>query len=171
MSGDRMSPCAIERERAADGVGLLPERAKESADDLRLPVQVHEPLLERAREPHPVVELELLLARQRVGRARRRARCGSRGHRSVRRCERVRRIGLAVQLDEEALHVAVEPALAHLVGDRLDEGVVAALGARAELRRVPSAPAYVRARGGCRARRERRASGRMCPRARAPRSA
>src|SRR5512140_323055 len=59
---------AVERERAAHGVRLLAQRAKETADPLRLPVEVHEPLLERAREPHPVVELDLLLQRQRVGR-------------------------------------------------------------------------------------------------------
>ena len=64
MSGERMSP-PLERVGAAHRVGLLAERAKEPADDLRLPIEVHEPLLERAREPHPVVELEPLRARER----------------------------------------------------------------------------------------------------------
>src|SRR5690348_644258 len=41
-----------------------------------------------------------------------------------------------MQLDEEALHVAVEATLAHLVGDRLDEGVVPPFRARAELERA-----------------------------------
>ena len=50
----------LERERAPDGVGLLDQRSKEAADDLRLAVQVDETLLERARQSHPVVQLELL---------------------------------------------------------------------------------------------------------------
>src|SRR3569623_2383317 len=40
---------AIECERAAAGSRLLPQRAKEAADNLRMPVEMHEPLLERAR--------------------------------------------------------------------------------------------------------------------------
>src|SRR5450432_2875301 len=73
---------AIEREGAADRIGLLPQRSKKPANDLRLPVEVHEPLLERAREPHPVVQLDLLFERQRVGRTRWRTRssAGRSGH-------------------------------------------------------------------------------------------
>src|SRR5262249_10621556 len=52
---------------------------------------------------------------------------------SVRRFERVRRVVRAVQLDEEPLDVPVHSTLPHLVGLDLDEGVVAAFGARPEL--------------------------------------
>ena len=45
MSGDRC--LALERVRAADGVGLLAERAKQTADDLCLPIQGDESLLQR----------------------------------------------------------------------------------------------------------------------------
>ena len=48
----------------SDGIRLLAERAKQSADDFRLAVEVHQSLLEGTSEPHPVVELEPLLARE-----------------------------------------------------------------------------------------------------------
>ncbi len=57
---------AIERVRAPHGVRFLAERPEQPADDLRLPVQVDEPLLERSRQAQVVVELELRLARQRL---------------------------------------------------------------------------------------------------------
>ena len=142
ISGERTSS-PLERVRASDGVGFLAERAKEPADDLRLAVQRDEPLLERAREPHPVVELEPLFAREkaadgvsvtarrcrRVRSARTRVQYAGPSPSVIRRFERVGRIFGAMQRHEEALHVAVETALAHLVGFDLDEGVVAALGA------------------------------------------
>src|SRR5690349_2574051 len=53
-----------------------------------------------------------------------------------------------MQLDEEPLHVAVEAALADLVGDRLDERVVPSLRARAELERAERPAEGARASGG-----------------------
>jgi hypothetical protein len=82
---------ALEREAAAHGVGLLPERPEQPADDLGLPVERDEPLLEGAREAHPVVELELLLALRRVDGRRRRGRAGgARGGRALGRGSPVR---------------------------------------------------------------------------------
>jgi len=46
---------------------------------------------------------------------------------------------LPVELDEEALHVPIEPALPHLVGLDLDEGVVPALGAHRQAKRAKRA--------------------------------
>ena len=51
----------VEGVGAPDRVGLLAQRAEEPADHLGLPVEVHQPLFERAGEPHVVVELEQLL--------------------------------------------------------------------------------------------------------------
>ena len=45
-------------------IGFLSQRAEESTDEFVLAVQVHEPLFERAREAHPVVELEFVGARK-----------------------------------------------------------------------------------------------------------
>ena len=72
----RQNVAALERVRAADRIGFLSERPKQSADDFRLPVQRDEPLLERAREAHPVVEIEQLFSRQRRMRRSRAARLG-----------------------------------------------------------------------------------------------
>ena len=57
---------SLERKARTDGIGFLPKRAKEPADDLCLAVERDEPLLERPREAHPVVELKLPRERQRL---------------------------------------------------------------------------------------------------------
>ena len=63
ISGERMSS-RLERVGRADGAGLLAQRAEQPADDLGLPVQVDQPLLERPGQAHPIVELEKLVPRQ-----------------------------------------------------------------------------------------------------------
>src|SRR4051794_16559007 len=47
-----------------DCIGFLAERAEKSADNFGLPIQIDEPLLERARQSHIVVELEQLFSRE-----------------------------------------------------------------------------------------------------------
>src|SRR6185503_20601154 len=54
----RQNVAPLERVRTADRVRFLSQRPKESADDFRLPIQGDQPLLERARQAHPVVQLE-----------------------------------------------------------------------------------------------------------------
>ena len=56
MSG-REEVARLERERRRDGRRLLPERAVQAADDLALPVEVHEPLLEQPVQQHRAVEV------------------------------------------------------------------------------------------------------------------
>ena len=49
--------------------------------------------------------------------------------------------------NEEALHVAVEPAFTHLIGLRFDERVMPTLGLRRELHRSEIASVHARSRG------------------------
>src|SRR5207237_8637600 len=99
---------------------LLPERADETTDYFRLPIQVDEPLFERAREPHEIIKLELLRSREfaaltrlrqpgRLGRG-----CAGPRH-SVRRFDAVSRIARFVKCDKKLLGVAVEPTVTGLV--------------------------------------------------------
>src|ERR687896_2167214 len=48
----------------------------------------------------------------------------------------VRGIGQAMHANEESLHVAIEPALANLIGIDLDEGVMTSLWLHDDLRRA-----------------------------------
>ena len=68
----------LERKGRSDGIRFLAERAEKAAHDLRLAIQIDQPLFERAGEPHPVIELEQLVAREggRMGRSGRGARGG-----------------------------------------------------------------------------------------------
>src|SRR5213595_1580174 len=52
----------VERVCAADGVRFLAKRPEKSANHFRLSVEIGETLLERAREPQVVVELEFLVS-------------------------------------------------------------------------------------------------------------
>src|ERR1051325_8682378 len=61
---------AVEGIRRRDGLPLLAERAEQAPDDLALPVQGDEPLLQRPREPQVAIDLEQLVARE-TGRGRR----------------------------------------------------------------------------------------------------
>ena len=61
------------------------------------------------------------------------------------------RVARLVQLDEEFLGVAIEAAFAHLVGRDLDEGVVAAFLAHAQLKRAQVSTKRTLARGVTRA--------------------
>ena len=65
----------FEREATANRVGLLTERTKEPTHHPGLPIQVHETLFEQPRQFHPVVQLELALARERVAGTRSNGRC------------------------------------------------------------------------------------------------
>src|SRR5690349_4669171 len=61
----RQDVAALECVGTPDGVSFLAERPEQATDDLRLAVQRDETLLERPRQPHPVVEIENLFARER----------------------------------------------------------------------------------------------------------
>jgi hypothetical protein len=63
----RHNVAALERVCASDRVGFLTEGAKKPTNDLCLPVERNKPLFERARQSHPVVEVEQLRAGE-VGR-------------------------------------------------------------------------------------------------------
>src|SRR6185312_7337305 len=55
---------------AADGSCFLAQRAKNTADDFRLSIEIHEPLFDEAREFQVAIEFELLLGfERRFGRA------------------------------------------------------------------------------------------------------
>ncbi len=60
----------VERERGRHGRRLLPERPIQAAHDLPLPVQVDEPLLEKAVQQHAAIEVGEALRRQRRGHLR-----------------------------------------------------------------------------------------------------
>ena len=168
----RQDVASLERVRAADRIRFLPERPKQPADDFRLPIQRDEPLLERARETHPVVEVEQAGTAGSGHAGKRSADRGrvtpSNAHRSQppspipasrvplprfpsaaissSALSSVRRIFGAVQADEEFLDVAIQTALTHLVGFDLDERVVPALRLRRELERAERAGVRARAR-------------------------
>ena len=56
-------PAPLERVGRPDRLPLLPERAEQPADDLALPVESDQPLLEGPGEPQVAVDLEQLAAR------------------------------------------------------------------------------------------------------------
>ena len=88
--------------RRQDRVGLLAERAEESPDDLRLPVQRDEPLLEGARQAHPVVELEQLIAAEIEG-----------GTADIRRRRRSSRAGAAASVLSDVRRPTSDVGLLH----------------------------------------------------------
>ncbi len=57
----------FERVRAGDALALLAERAVKPANDLPLPVQIHQPFLEGARQQEVIVDIEQLIAAQVMG--------------------------------------------------------------------------------------------------------
>jgi hypothetical protein len=64
----------LKRKTTPHRVRLLPERPKEATDNFGLAVEIHQAFFELPGELHPVVQLTLLLARQRVTGTRRRDR-------------------------------------------------------------------------------------------------
>src|ERR1043166_4650488 len=68
------------------------------------------------------------------------------GSPSVRRLDDVPWLLRAMQRDEELLHVAVQPALTHLIGRDVDEGVMPALGLDDEPQRAQRSAERARAR-------------------------
>ena len=57
----------VEGIRRRDGLPLLAERTEQASDDLALPVQGYEPLLQGAREPQVAIDLEQLDTREAAG--------------------------------------------------------------------------------------------------------
>ncbi len=62
---DVLVTAAFQGVGGGDGLALLPQGAKQPADDLGLAVQRHEPLFQRPRKAEVVVNLEELVSRQR----------------------------------------------------------------------------------------------------------
>jgi hypothetical protein len=64
----------------AHGAGFLAQGAEQPADHLGLAVEVHQALLEGPGEPHPIVELEQLVAREVGGTGAGGSGCAAGGH-------------------------------------------------------------------------------------------